>query len=99
MTEEEKKPGGDEVTDEQLENVAGGSLTGGSIASLASKGGSGLAFPEVCKTPSQEAGTTPVTYDGDKGAIKDPTKDGTDSIGGIDPVVGTNSLEDGITHL
>ena len=98
MTEEENKPGGDEVTDEQLENVAGGSLTG-DLADLARKGGSGFSLaPDVCKVP-EPGGLTPVTCDGDKGAIKDPTKDVTDSTGGIIPDVGTNSLEDGITHV
>ena len=56
MTDEKKKPEADEVSDEQLEDVAGGMF----VASQKS-GGTSFGFPDVCKTPSP-LGPIPIPY-------------------------------------
>ena len=80
MTDEKKKPAADEVSDEQLEDVAGGFF----VASQKSAGTS-FGFPDVCKTPVAPT-PIPIPYPSTGGSDDSGTKVKVD--GGI---IGTKS--------
>ncbi len=63
MTEEKKKPEEDEVSEQQLEDVAGGATVVPGAPDL------GSAIPDVCKTPAPGGSVLPIPYPNSGGDI------------------------------
>ena len=91
MTEEEKKPDEDEVSEEQLEDVAGGATIVPGAPDL------GGAIPDIAKTPAPGGvGGIPTPYPNVGSAPGGPSKDvdfgsGATTEGGSDGSTGSTS--------
>ncbi len=69
MTEEKKKPAEDEVSEEQLEDVAGGATVVPGAPDL------GSAIPDVLQTPAPGGSVLPLPYPNSGSAADGPSKD------------------------